>query len=62
MYTSPNKSLEIADLKRSLAMARTKSGRISKRRRKKRSKRSNLPKVVRITAACKCSRKKIFFK
>ena len=48
MYTSPNKSLEFADLKRNLAgMARTKSGRISKRRRRKRSKKSSLPKVVR---------------
>ena len=47
MYTSPNKSLEFADLKRSLAgMSRTKSGRVSKRRRRKRTKKSSLPKVV----------------
>ena len=47
MYTSPNKSLEFADLKRSLAgMSKTKSGRVSKRRRRKRTKKSSLPKVV----------------
>ena len=50
MYTSPNKSLEFASLKRSLAgMSRTtRSGRVSKKRRRKRTKRSTLPKVVRI--------------
>ena len=59
MYTSPNKSLDFASLKRSLAgMARTKSGRVTKRRRRKRTKRSSLPKVVRIKKSRK--RKKQF--
>ena len=47
MYDSPNKSLELATLKRTLMteMGRTKSGRVTKKRRRKRAYKSTAPKV-----------------
>ena len=46
MYDSPNKSLELATLKRSLTeMGRTKSGRVTKKRRRKRPQKSSATKV-----------------
>lgn len=46
MYISPNKSLELATLKRDLqAMGRTKSGRVTKKRRRKRAYKSTPTKV-----------------
>ena len=47
MYNSPNKSLELATLKRTLMteMGRTKSGRVTKKRRRKRAYKSTAPKV-----------------
>ena len=46
MYNSVNKSLELATLKRSLQeMGRTKSGRVTKKRRRKRTHKSTPTKV-----------------
>ena len=46
MYVSPNKSLELASLNRELqAMGKTKSGRVTKTRRRKRAYKSTPTKV-----------------